>query len=186
MARGVGMSPNGASRFETLDRKAPSPRPSPIRWEREKSGRFMGRQNLKLLTRVVTMNRRGPSPQPSPRTLTPALSHPMGEGEFSDVLLARSPQFMGSKRELSLGEVSPPMGEREKSKRSMEREGGGGGDVAFDLVRLGLTGCDGLAGRGVTNDQWAMTNDKRPRDRRTLTGTGSHLTGVWFASDRQS
>jgi len=49
----------------------------------------------------------------------------MGEGEFLDVLLARSLRFMGSKREPSLGEVSrrpfPTMGEREKNERFRER-----------------------------------------------------------------
>jgi len=37
--------------------------------------------------------------------LTPALSHPMGEGEFSDVLPERPPQFMGSKREIRFGGI---------------------------------------------------------------------------------
>ena len=44
---------------------------------------------------------------PPPRTLTPSLSHPMGEGESADVLQERSPRFRGSKREPSLGEISP-------------------------------------------------------------------------------
>ena len=66
-------------------------------------GAIMGREDFKFLTRVGTMNRHAPSP----RTLTPALSHPMGEGEFLDVLLERPPRFMGSKREPSLGSFSP-------------------------------------------------------------------------------
>ncbi|MCX6905814.1 MAG: ATP-binding cassette domain-containing protein, partial [Verrucomicrobia bacterium] len=45
------------------------------------------------------------SPQPSPRTLTPALAHRMGEGDFADVLPVRSPRFMGSKRESSFGGI---------------------------------------------------------------------------------
>ena len=79
----------------------------------------------------LSLDRSAPSPQPSPRTLTPALSHPMGEGEMSDVLRERSPQFGGSKREPTLGEFSPPMGEREK------KAGPGGVSAAQHWLRLG-------------------------------------------------
>ena len=93
---------------------------------------------------------RSPLTVPSPRTLTPALSHPMGEGEFSDVLLARSPQFTGSKREPSLGEFSPPMGERVTPGRMRRFVGGpvrfhAGGIVGLALVLACWTVLAGAA-----------------------------------------
>ncbi|MCX6903047.1 MAG: glycosyltransferase family 39 protein [Verrucomicrobia bacterium] len=83
------------------------------------------------LESTLGVNRSAPSRQLSPRTLTPALSHPMGEGEPSDVLQERSPRARGSKREPSLGEVSAPMGEREKT------AGTGGLSAEQHWLRLG-------------------------------------------------
>ena len=78
-----------------------------------------------------------PNPQngalPKNRTgaLTPALSHPMGEGESSSVISAAeaSKRFMGAMRELGVGVISPLL-----SLRRGEGEDSGGSEWAeFEL-----------------------------------------------------
>ena len=54
---GESIPQNEISRFEALNRRAPSPQPSPPMGEREKNGRFMGREDLKFVMGVGALSR---------------------------------------------------------------------------------------------------------------------------------
>ena len=86
------------------------------------------------------MDRSAPSPRPSPGTLTPALSHPMGEGESLGVLRERPLRFMGS----LAGPGQVALAVRGLSRAGKFRE------VHFELRQGEILGLAGLMGAGRT------------------------------------